>query len=233
MDKSPTCRLVKMTNKEKETVKDFTLIGRKIGMTQVYDSSNCLVPVTVVEVGPCPVTQIKTIATDKYSAIQIGFGSAKSKNKTQAELGHLKKTNTPPLAILMEFRTDDTDKFNSGDILTVASFIEGETVDVRGMTIGHGTDGVMGRHGFAGNPATHGSMMHRRGGSYGARQTPGHVYKQRKMPGHHGCKMRTVQNLKIIKIVSDKNLILVKGSFPGSEGTYVTIRRSKKIKRKS
>lgn len=219
-----------MSNQEKNTVKGLTLIGKKIGMTQVYDNTNALIPVTVVEVGPCFVTQIKTVAIDKYNAVQIGFATAKEKNTTKANLGHFKKAGTPALSKLIEFRADDVSGLTIGELLTVDRFSEGQSVDVSGTTIGHGFDGVMGRHGFAGNPATHGSMMHRRPGSIGMRQTPGHVYKGRKMPGHHGCKKRTVQNLKVIKVIPEKNLILIKGSFPGYAGSIVTVRTSKKQK---
>lgn len=206
----------------------FTLIGKKLGMTQVFDANQKLVPVTVIQVGPCTVTQVKTVAIDGYTAIQLGFNEQKEHRLNEPILGHLKKAGATPVSKLQEFRVDSTENFNLGDVLTVTAFVEGQKVDITGNTIGHGFQGVVKRYGFSGGPASHGSMFHRRGGSYGMRQTPGHVYKGRKMPGHMGCKNRTTQNLKIEKIIVDKNLILVRGSFAGAEGSLITIRNSKK-----
>ncbi len=219
-----------MTHSTPAKIKKFALLGKKIGMTQVYDDQGRLIPVTVVEAGPCPVVQIKTVENDQYTAIQIGFQSAKEKHLTQAELGHLKKNNLPLVSYLEEFRVEELADCKIGHVFTVEDFQDQRTVDVSGMTIGRGFQGVVKRYGFAGQPATHGAMMHRRPGSIGMRQTPGHVYKQRKMPGHQGCKRRTVQNLPIVKIIPEKNLILIKGSFPGAVGSLVTIRTAKKTK---
>lgn len=219
-----------MTHPTPAKIKKFALLGKKIGMTQIYDDQGRLIPVTVVEAGPCPVVHIKTIEKDQYTAVQIGFQSTKEKHLTQAELGHLQKNSLPLLAHLEEFRVEALADLAIGHVFTVEDFQGQPAVDVVGITIGRGFQGVVKRFNFAGQPATHGAMMHRRPGSIGMRQTPGHVYKQRKMPGHQGCKRRTVQNLPIVKIIPEKNIILLKGSVPGAVGSLLTIRTAKKTK---
>lgn len=209
------------------------LIGKKIGMTQVYDDQNRLVPVTVLEAGPCPIVQVKNQKSEGYDAIQVGYGSQKEHRLTNSAKGHFKKADVSPVRELREFRTADDAGHKVGDLLTVAQFAAGETVDVIATTKGRGFQGVVKRHGFAGGPASHGSMFHRRGGSYGGCQWPGHVYKNRKMPGHMGDVRRTTQNLVIVKVIEDKNLILVKGSFPGAKGAVVMLRDAKKAKKKA
>jgi large subunit ribosomal protein L3 len=202
-----------------------SLLGKKIGMTQVYDSANCLVPVTVVEAGPCAVVQVKTTETDGYNAVQIGFSKKKSKNASKAEQEHAAKaglTDTP--RVLSEVRLTDAPTLKVGDILTVTTFTEGQLVDVIGVTKGKGFQGVVRRWRVAGGPAAHGSMFHRRIGSIGMRQTPGRVWKNQHMPGHMGQEARTVQNLKVVKILAEKNLILVKGAIPGANGDDVIVR---------
>ncbi len=199
-------------------------------MTQVYNGENVLVAVTVVQAGPCPVTQVKTVPSDGYNAVQIGFGTQKEFRKTKAELGHLNKAGVEPVRELIEFRSDEN-AYKIGDVLTATSFAEGEKVDIIGTTKGKGFQGVMRRYNFQGQPQTHGHMMHRRPGSVGCRQTPGHVYKGRKMPGHMGQVRRTTQNLEIVKILEDKNIILIKGSVPGSKGETVYVRTAKKTKK--
>ncbi|MBO6102412.1 MAG: 50S ribosomal protein L3 [Opitutales bacterium] len=206
----------------------IALIGKKLGMTQVFDADNTLVAVTVVEAGPCPVTQVKTAQSDGYEAVQIGFGAQKESRMTKAELGHLKKAGVEPLTELVEIRFDKPAELKIGDVLKVTNFSEGQKVDIIGTTKGKGFQGVMKRHNFDGQPATHGHMMHRRPGSVGCRQTPGHVYKGRKMPGHQGQVRCTTQNLSIVKIIEDKNLLLVKGSIPGANGDIVLVRNAKK-----
>ena len=206
------------------------LIGKKLGMTQVFDADNALVAVTVVEAGPCPVTQVKTAQSDGYEAVQIGFGAQKDSRMTKAELGHLKKAGVEALTELVEIRSDKPAELKVGDVLKVTNFTEGQKVDIIGTTKGKGFQGVMRRYNFAGQPASHGHMMHRRPGSVGCRQTPGHVYKGRKMPGHMGQVRRTTQNLSIVKIVEDKNLLLIKGSIPGANGDIVLVRTAKKAK---
>ena len=202
-----------------------SLLGKKIGMTQVYDSANCLIPVTVVEAGPCAVVQVKTTATDGYNAVQIGFSKKKAKNASKAESAHAAKaglTDTP--RVLSEVRLAAAPTLKVGDIVTVTAFTEGQLVDVIGVTKGKGFQGVVKRWRVAGGPAAHGSMFHRRIGSIGMRQTPGRVWKNQHMPGHMGTDARTVQNLRVVKILAEKNLILVKGAIPGANGDDVIVR---------
>lgn len=208
-----------------------TLLGKKIGMTQVYDAQNVLVPVTVVEAGPCPVVQIKTIESDGYNAVQLGFGAQKAKNASKAEANHAKKAGLESAPrVLNEVRLTEAFSGKAGDVLTVAVFSEGQIVDVLGVSKGKGFQGVVKRFRVGGGPASHGSMFHRRIGSIGMRQTPGRSWKNQRMPGHMGTDMRTVQNLRVVKIIADKNLILVKGAIPGANGDDVIIRSGKKAK---
>jgi large subunit ribosomal protein L3 len=202
-----------------------SLLGKKIGMTQVYDAQNVLIPVTVVEAGPCSVVQVKTVATDGYNAVQIGFSTKKSKNTSAAELAHAKKANLDNAPrVLSEVRLDAAPTLKVGDVVNLSSFTEGMLVDVIGITKGKGFQGVVRRWRVAGGPAAHGSMFHRRIGSIGMRQTPGRVWKNQTMPGHMGQEQRTVQNLRVVKIIADKNLILVKGAIPGANGDDVVVR---------
>jgi len=200
-------------------------------MTQVYDSQNCLVPVTVVEAGPCPVVQVKTKESDGYNAIQIGFSAQKESRLSKAALGHLKKAKVDVVSQLREVRLEGAPSQQVGDVITASAFSEGEQIDVLGVTKGKGFQGVVKRYRVAGGPMSHGSMFHRRVGSIGQRQTPGHVFKNQIMPGHMGQVNRTVQNLKVVKVLEDKNLLLVRGSVPGATGDYVIIRSAKKAKK--
>lgn len=202
-----------------------TLLGKKIGMTQVYDAQNVLVPVTVVEAGPCPVVQVKTIETDGYNAVQLGFSKKKAKNASKAEKNHAAKAGVAEAPrVLSEVRLAAASELKVGDVVTVEAFAEGQLIDVIGITKGKGFQGVVKRHGAAGGPASHGSMFHRRIGSIGMRQTPGRTWKNQIMPGHMGSVRRTVQNLSIVKILPEKNLILVKGAIPGANGDDVIVR---------
>lgn len=202
-----------------------TIIGKKIGMTQVYDDNNVLVPVTVVEAGPCPVVQVKTVDSDGYNAVQLGFSAKKPKNSSKAELNHAKKAGLEVAPrILDEVRLAEAPQAKAGDTITVSVFTEGQIVDVIGVTKGKGFAGVVKRFRVAGGPASHGSMFHRRIGSIGQRQTPGHVFKNQKMPGHMGSQQRTVQNLRIVKVDAAKNLLLVRGAIPGANGDTVVVR---------
>lgn len=209
---------------------NVALLGKKIGMTQVFDDANRLVPVTVIEAGPCPVTQVKSDETDGYNAVQIGFRAQKAQRLSKAARGHFEKAGVEAHAELSEFRTNGDHELNVGDILTVERFEAGQKIDVVGTSKGRGFQGVVKRYGFAGGPASHGSMFHRRGGSYGMCQWPGHVIKGKKMPGHMGDVQRTVQNLTVVKVVPEKNLILIKGSVPGSRGSLLTVRTAVKNK---
>jgi large subunit ribosomal protein L3 len=207
---------------------NVALLGKKIGMTQVFDDANRLVPVTVIEAGPCPVTQVKSDETDGYNAVQIGFRAQKAQRLSKAARGHFEKAGVDPQAELSEFRTNGEHELNVGDVLTVERFEAGQKIDVIGTSKGRGFQGVVKRYGFAGGPASHGSMFHRRGGSYGMCQWPGHVIKGKKMPGHMGDVQRTVQNLTVVKVVPEKNLILIKGSVPGARGSLLTVRSAVK-----
>lgn len=210
---------------------NVALLGKKIGMTQVFDENDRLVPVSVIEAGPCPVTQIKSSDTDGYGAVQLGFRPQKEQRLSKAALGHFKKAGVEAMAELQEFRTNGDVEVKLGDVLTVEKFEAGQKIDVIGRSKGRGFQGVVKRHGFSGGPDSHGSMFHRRGGSYGMCQWPGHVIKGKKMPGHMGDARRTVQNLEVVKVIAEKNLILVKGSIPGSRGGLVTVRTAIKTKK--
>jgi len=201
-------------------------------MTQVFDSNNKAVPVTVVEAGPCPITQIKTIETDGYNAVQIGYQSKKTKRSSKAALGHAKKAGLEAAPrFVREVRCDEAPELSAGDVLDVTQFEEGQKIDVIGLTKGRGFQGVVKRFRVKGGPASHGSMFHRRIGSIGLCQWPGHVFKNQKMPGQMGQKQRTVQNLKIVKVDAEKNLLLVKGGIPGAIGDTVVVRAAIKTKK--
>jgi large subunit ribosomal protein L3 len=206
-----------------------TLLGKKIGMTQVYDAQNVLVPVTVVEAGPCAIVQVKTTEIDGYNAVQLGFTTKKIKNTSKAELSHAKKAGLEqPPRVLGEVRLTEAPTAKLGDVLNVGIFQEGQLVDVIGITKGKGFQGVVKRFRVGGGPAAHGSMFHRRIGSIGMRQTPGRTWKNQRMPGHMGTLQRTMQNLRVVKIIADKNLILVKGAIPGANGDDVIVRSALK-----
>jgi len=206
-----------------------SLLGKKIVMTQVYDAQNVLIPVTVVEAGPCSVVQVKTEATDGYNAVQLGFSTKKAKNTSKAELNHAKAASLAVAPrVLGEVRLDGAPTAKVGDVVTVSIFSEGQLVDVSGVSKGKGFQGVVRRFRVAGGPAAHGSMFHRRIGSIGMRQTPGRSWKNQRMPGHMGGESRTMQNLRVVKVIADKNLILVKGAVPGANGDDVIVRSAVK-----
>jgi large subunit ribosomal protein L3 len=202
-----------------------TLLGKKIGMTQVYDAQNVLIPVTVVEAGPCPVVQVKTAESDGYNAVQLGFARKKTKNTSKAELNHARKAGlTEAPRVLNEVRLVEPPAVKPGEVVTVAAFQEGQLVDVIGVSKGKGFQGVVRRFRVAGGPAAHGSMFHRRIGSIGMRQTPGRSWKNQAMPGHLGSEHCTMQNLRVVKVLPEKNLLLVKGAIPGANGDDVIVR---------
>lgn len=202
-----------------------TILGKKIGMTQVYDAQNVLVPVTVVEAGPCNVVQVKTVDSDGYNAVQLGFDPKKVKNTSRAELNHAKKAGLEQAPrVLSEVRLAEATKLKAGDLVTVEAFKEGQIVDIIGVTKGKGFMGVVRRFRVAGGPASHGSMFHRRIGAIGMRQTPGRTFKNQKMPGHMGQTRVTVQNLQVVKVIAEKNLLLIKGALPGANGDDVVVR---------
>ena len=200
------------------------LIGKKVGMTSIFDEEGNNVPCTAVEVGPCVVTQVRTEEGDGYSAVQLGFGEAKEKNTSAALKGHFKKAKTTPKAKLVEFSLKG-EEVKLGDVLTASVFEEGQWVDVSGVSKGKGFQGVVKRHGFGGvGQATHGQHNRLRApGSIGAGSDPSRVFKGMRMAGRMGGDKVKMQNLKILKVIEDKNLVLVSGSIPGAKGSYVTI----------
>jgi large subunit ribosomal protein L3 len=205
------------------------LLGKKVGQTQVYDAKGNIVPVTVVLVGPNRVVQVKTVETDGYKAVQLGFDDQKvEKRVTKALTGHFKKHSATATKRIKEFR-DFTKEVKAGDVVTADLFAVGDFVDAIGMTKGRGFEGVVKRHRFRGGDSTHGAKgWHRRSGAIGQRLFPGTVMRGMKMPGHMGQVRRTTQNLEIIQVRPDDHVLLVKGAIPGSKGDYVVIRESKK-----
>lgn len=204
------------------------LLGKKLGMSRVFDNRGRVVPITVIEAGPCFVTQIKTEATDGYNAIQLGYGAAKRLNKP--ERGHVSKAT--PVKHLHEVRTDDTARYTLGQTVNVGVFKVGDLVDVIGLSRGRGFAGVMKRHGFAGGPATRGqSDRQRHTGSIGSTNTPGWVEKGRRMPGHMGNAKSTVMNLRVVLVDAERNLLAVEGGVPGAPDGLLYIRRALKVAR--
>ena len=203
------------------------LIGKKVGMTQLFDDTGKAVPVTVIKAGPCYVTQVRTVNNDGYSAVQLGYEETKPQRLTGGELGHLKKKDLPPLRYLREFRTSE--EIEEGQTLTVEVFTEGERVDIVGKSKGRGFQGVVKRYGFSGGPKTHGqSDRHRAPGSIGAGSTPGRVFKGKRMPGRMGNETVTSQNLLISRIDPENNIIAVRGSVPGPKNGLVIIKEARK-----
>ena len=200
------------------------LIGKKIGMTRVFDERGVMTPVTVIQAGPCRITQIKTIDSDGYNAVQLGFGQKREKNVTKPLIGHLSKSGEGDLpGVLREFRVDDVSGYELGQELDVEIFDDGEVVDVSGVTKGRGFQGVIKRYGFSGGDATHGNTAHRVPGSIGASATPSKVMKNKKMPGHHGNANHKVLNLKVARIDAERNYLFIKGAVPGPNSRLVTV----------
>ena len=204
------------------------LIGRKVGMTQIFDEEGKVIPVTAIEVGPCTVTQIKTVEQDGYTAVQLGFGEVKERKLNKPELGHLSKSKLAPKKYLREFRLDSVEGMKVGDELKADVFAVGDKVDVQGTSKGKGFQGVIKRHGQSRGPMGHGSMYHRRPGSMGPTSTPGRVFPGKNLPGHMGVETVTIQNLEVVKVDLDKNVILVKGSVPGTKGAILKVKSSVK-----
>jgi large subunit ribosomal protein L3 len=205
------------------------LLGNKIGMTQIFDESGNIIPVTILKVGPCIVTQIKTVLTDGYNAIQIGYGTVSNKSLTQPELGHLQKSNIQPLKYLKEFRVNDPEEFEVGQVLNVESLAAGQLIDVTGKSTGKGFAGLQKRHNFTRGPMTHGSKNHRAPGSIGMGTTPGRVLPGKKMSDQLGNKMAKTRKLKVVQVNSNENILVVKGSVPGKPGNLLSIRVSPKF----
>ena len=200
------------------------LIGKKIGMTQIFDEAGNVIPVTVVEAGPCTVTQIKTVENDGYQAVQVGFGDVKVSRVNKPMKGHFDKADVAPKKTLKEFRLESIDGIEVGNILKADTFEVGEIVDVKGTSKGHGTAGAIKRWNFSRLRMTHGTgPNHRHAGSLGACSSPSRVFKGKKMAGHYGHETVTVQNLKIAKVDAENNLIAIKGAMPGPKGGIVVI----------
>ena len=203
------------------------ILGRKIGMTQIFTEAGEVVPVTVVEAGPVVVTQVKTIENDGYNAVQVGFVDAKEKSLNKPQKGHLAAANVLKKH-LKEFRVEAVDAYTVGQEIKADVFAAGEMIDVTGISKGKGFQGPIKRHGQSRGPETHGSRYHRRPGSMGACSYPGRVFKNKKLAGHMGSVKVTVQNLEVVRIDAEKNLILVKGAIPGAKGSVVTIKEAVK-----
>ena len=203
------------------------ILGKKIGMTQIFTEHGEVIPVTVVEAGPVVVTQIKTTENDGYTAIQVGFQDAKEKSLNKPQKGHLAAANTLKKH-LKEFRVDSVEEYTVGQEIKADLFAAGELIDVTGISKGKGFQGPIKRHGQSRGPETHGSRYHRRPGSMGACSYPGRVFKNKKLAGHMGSVKVTVQNLEVVRVDADKNFILVKGAIPGAKGSAVTIKEAVK-----
>ena len=208
------------------------ILGKKIGMTQIFLQDGRLVPVTVVEAGPCPVTQVKTVQSDGYDAVQVGFGELAEqrakKLKNKPELGHFAKAGVPATRYLRELRLDDITSYKVGDQITCDVFAEGDHVDVTGTSKGHGFTGTIQRWNQHTGPMKHGSKYHRGVGSMGANSDPSRVFKNKHMPGQYGCERVTVQNLEVVRVDAQRNLLLIKGAVPGANGALLIVRSSVK-----
>ncbi len=204
------------------------LIAKKVGMTQIFDEKGAVIPVTVLEAGPCTVVQIKNEETDGYKAVQLGFGDVKERHVIKPLKGHYNKAKVAPKKHLREFRLDNVEDFKVGNEIKADIFQAEDMVDIQGISKGKGFQGVIKRHGQHRGPMGHGSMYHRRPGSMGACATPGRVFKGKKLPGHMGHVTVTIQNLKVVRVDMDKNVILVKGSVPGPKGAILKVKNAVK-----
>ena len=205
------------------------IIGRKLGMTQIFSPDGKVIPVTVVEAGPCPVVQIKTVDRDGYSAVKLGFDEVDEKKLTKPEAGQFKKAGVPCQKVLKEFRLDDIGTYEVGKVLTVETFAEGDKIDVVGTTKGHGYSGVIKRWNQHRLKETHGvGPVHREVGSMGANSSPSRVFKNKHMPGQYGVERVTIQNLEVVKVDAARNALLIKGAIPGPKGGIVTVTDSVK-----
>ncbi len=206
------------------------IIGKKIGMTQVFDETGNVIPVTVIQAGPCTVVQKKTVENDGYSSLQLGYADLAEKKVTKPMKGHFEKAGVAAKKVLKEFRLEDADNYNVGDVITADAFEVGSCVDVTGISKGKGFAGTIKRyHGQRSGPMTHGSgPIHRHAGSMGACSSPSRIYKGKKMPGHMGAVQVTVQNLDVVKVDIENNLLVVKGAIPGPKGSIVTVKNTVK-----
>jgi large subunit ribosomal protein L3 len=218
-----------MTSTQSQSSAIKGILGKKLGMTQVFDANNKIVPVTVIEAGPCVVTQIRNLEKDGYKAVQLGFGAVDPRKVTKPEAGHFAKAGVTPRLEVAELRVGNTDSYSVGQELKADVFAAGEIVDASGTSRGKGTAGVMKRHGFSGIGASHGvDKKHRMSGSIGNRTTPGRVFKGKRMMGRMGDELVTTQNLLVHSVDADKNLILIRGAVPGATNSIVFIRSAAK-----
>jgi large subunit ribosomal protein L3 len=202
------------------------LIGKKLGMTRIHDESGSVIPVTVLQMGPCPIIQVKNLEKDGYRAVQLGFESRPDRKVNKPLTGHFKRAGVSPLRLIREFRVDNLEGYEAGQTLDLSIFEPGEMVDVTGISKGCGFAGPIKRHNSSRGPETHGSRYHRRGGSLGMSATPSHVFKGRKGAGQMGNSRVTIQNLQVVKLDPSQNLMVVRGSVPGRNDGYVMIRKS-------
>ncbi|PSR19733.1 50S ribosomal protein L3 [filamentous cyanobacterium CCP3] len=206
------------------------ILGKKLGMTQIFDEAGNAIPVTVVQAGPCVVTQVKTKDTDGYASIQLGFDEVTEKKLNKPELGHLAKSGSAPLRHLKEYRVEAADSFELGQTVTAETFTAGQLVDVTGKSMGRGFAGYQKRHNFRRGPMAHGSKNHRLPGSTGAGTTPGRVYPGKRMAGQYGNTKVTIRKLEVVRVDSDRNLLLIKGAIPGKPGGLLSIAPAQWVK---
>ena len=204
------------------------ILGKKIGMTQFFRADGTMIPVTVIEAGPCPVVQKKTVANEGYDSVQLGFAELRDKLANKPRKGHFAKANVKAMRYLREFRLEDAASYEVGQIVKADVFAEGDKVDVSGTSKGHGFQGVVKRHGQGRGRMTHGSHFHRAPGSMSACSDPSRVFKTKNLPGHMGSEHVTVQNLEVVRVDAERNLLLVKGAVPGAKGGLVTVKSTVK-----
>lgn len=204
------------------------ILGKKIGMTQFFRADGTMIPVTVIEAGPCPVVQKKTVANEGYDSVQLGFAELRDKLANKPRKGHFAKANLKAMRYLREFRLEDAASYEVGQIVKADVFAEGDKVDISGTSKGHGFQGVVKRHGQGRGRMTHGSHFHRAPGSMSACSDPSRVFKTKNLPGHMGSEHVTVQNLEVVRVDAERNLLLVKGAVPGAKGSFVTVKSTVK-----
>lgn len=209
------------------------LLGRKLGMSRIFDATGSVIPVTIIEAGPCPILQVKNKETDGYTAVQVGFDPLPERKVNKPMAGHFKRAGVAPVRVVREFRTDDLEGLQAGQTLDLSLFDVGDKIDVIGRTKGRGFTSHIKRHNSSRGPESHGSMYHRRTGSLGASADPSHVMQGKPMPGQYGNTRVTAQNLTIVEVDRERNLLVVRGSIPGFNNGYVVIRKSKKAARKA
>lgn len=204
------------------------ILGKKIGMTQFFRADGTMIPVTVIEAGPCPVVQKKTVANEGYDSVQLGFAELRDKLANKPRKGHFAKANLKAMRYLREFRLEDAASYEVGQIVKADVFAEGDKVDISGTSKGHGFQGVVKRHGQGRGRMTHGSHFHRAPGSMSACSDPSRVFKTKNLPGHMGSEHVTVQNLEVVRVDAERNLLLIKGAVPGAKGSFVTVKSTVK-----